>query len=264
MRIKILIFPAALAVSIAVFIAYVWPQYQTLLNERTNLKTKEKILQETKQKKQNIERLTESLNQNKDKEGFVLAFLPVKRNDEDIINGLNYLATSAGVSLNSITVEKNKNQNVASVTSGQEATGSKDVLFATAPASENSAAAYTPKMQTVKIKASIFGNYENIKTFLEQVYKMEMYNNLVSYAISSSKQSQVEGKPASLSPVLTAVLEIDFGSLAKIQVGADLANPVFSAAGLNLEAYNKLSGLVSRNIPAIEVSGQGRANPFLP
>ncbi len=267
MKIKILVFPAVLAISITILIAYIWPEIDALRKANGDLAGSKAILENILEKKSKMENLKNSLNQNQDKEKFVLDFLPLKKNDEGVINGINYLATNSGVSLVNLTIEEDKNQ-VAVVENDPGAVDSKKVLFS--QSSEVNANSQVnklaeAKMQFVKSKISIVGNYENIKTFLEDLYKMEMLNSIDSILISKQEEGQSQGvKVDQNSNTLYSNIEVSFAYLPRTKINGDFSSPIFSQTSFDFTAYNKLNGLISRKIPKLEVGEEGRSNPFLP
>jgi Tfp pilus assembly protein PilO len=267
MRIKLLIFPAVLAASIVIIIAYIWPEFGTLRQSFKSLDQSNGVLSSIMQKNANIKSLTNGLDQNTDKESFVKSYLPTEKNEEKIINGINYLAANAGVSLVNIAMEKEQVQTPVAPAQTQEPTGSKDVLFSGAKdANGNSTGAtQSREVKTVKIKTDVIGNYENIKSFLEQVYAMEMFSSLDSIIISKEAKTGNGGQANTDPSMLNSTLEINFGYLPELRIyNKNYSDPIFSQTSLDLTTYGRLTSLVSKKIPAIEVSTEGRTNPFLP
>jgi hypothetical protein len=266
MRIKLLIFPVVLAASIVIVIGYIWPEFGILRQSFKSLDQSKNVLSSIMQKNTNIKSLISGLDQNTDKESFVKSYLPTGKNEEKIINGINYLAANAGVSLVNIAMEKEQAQALVANAQTQEPTGSKDVLFSgSQDANGNPIAPQSREVKTVKIEADVVGNYENIKSFLEQIYAMEMFSSMDSIIISKEAKS-VTGDQANSDPsMLNSTLEIEFGYLPELKIyNKNYSDPIFSDTTLDLAAYDRLTNLVSKKIPAIEVGTEGRTNPFLP
>lgn len=275
MRVKILVFPLVLGSVIAIFIAYVWPQWESLNRARLNLKESEETLRIIQEKKNNIENLKNSLNQNASKEDLVLSYLPVTRGEEEVINGINYLATSAAVSLVSLSLEKTQEELAPDAMvplaggPGESASSGSPIFNQSSSDAALASQSVEPRFQKIKAKIGVTGTYENIKAFLEQLYKMEMFNDVSSLSISTAKQESAQEESAqarspAVSGILSASLEVDFGYMSQYQVSRNYISPIFSTAAFDFGACDKLSGLISKKIPALEVGGQGRANPFLP
>lgn len=259
-----------LALSITVFIAYVWPEQGALREAMKGFEKSKADLQSIIEKKNNIEKLKSSLSQNQSKADFVRKFLPAVKNEEEIINGLNYLAANSGVSLVSLSIEKDQT-GIVTGGEGAAAASSKGVLFPASPGAGADTAGEQPEVQLsgVKTKAEVVGSYESVKSFLEQVYKMEMFNSVASLSIArqetGSQPDQGNNPPAGASSgTLLATLEINFGYLPEVKISKDYSSPIFSRSSFDLVAYDKLANLISRKIPVLEVGEEGRANPFLP
>lgn len=250
-----------LAISITIFIAYVWPELGAVREAKSDLDESKKVLENTLEKKNNLENLKNSLDQNQDKEGFVLSYLPPDKSEERIINGISYLAANSGTSLTNLSLEEEKNV----VNKGEEApVDGKGGLFSGSSAGNTSSPgnqAAKPQMRFTKFKINIAGNYDNIKTFLEDLYRMEMFNSVNSILIGK----QEENKDQSQNPgALYATIETSFGYLPKTKISGNYSAPIFTQSSVDFTPYDKLKDLVSKKIPALEVKEQGRANPFLP
>jgi hypothetical protein len=266
MRIKIIFFPAAVAVSIAIFIMYVWPEFGNFQKARGELRESEKNLSETQEKKKNITELIAELDQNQSKENYVKSFLPLKRGEEEILNGLNFLATSAGVVIYDISLEKSPAGASPQNKSGEDAYSSKDVIFSSGSESGGTAAReIKPQLTAQKMKIGISGNYENMKNFLDQLYRIEMFNVSESWILSradlKNKEPETPPLPADL---LSLNVDINFAQLGQFKVGNNYAAPIFSQKSFNFSSYEKLESLTSQKIPALEAVGVERVNPFLP
>ena len=265
MRVKILIFPLVLAGAVAILIAFVWPEWKKVQTLNKEAKASQALLVEVQEKKKNIEKLKAELSRIQDKESFVLSYLPVERSDEEIINGLNYLAANSGVSLAGISVEKPAA--AKTVDENTQAASSKDVIFSKsgdASIMEVSGAVLNPEIRYAKIKINVSGSYENIKNFLDQVYKMEMFNKIISFEVSSSPR-QSSGQDQSADPsALSVAIEADFGRMPNVIVGKDYSAPIFGRTSFDMAGYEKLESLVARKIPDISVGDKGRSNPFSP
>jgi Tfp pilus assembly protein PilO len=267
MKIKILVFPMVLALSVVIAIAYMWPQYGSLRGAIKELKESEATLQSVVEKKNNIENLKGSLKSNQDKQSFVLDFLPINKNEENIIDGLNYLASGSGVALANLLLEDTRSAAaIAAEESATTASSSKDILFSNASSGSGESSIIQPwdaQPRSVEVEVDVAGKYENIKTFLEQVYKMEMFNTVASLKIEKQESRSEEGIPADLG-LLSATLKMSFGYLPEIQIGRNLSAPIFSQSSFNFGPYERLTSLVSKNIPTLETGERGKANPFLP
>src|SRR4030042_5207993 len=129
MRIKVLIFPLFRAISILTLIFYAKPEYDKMKLAKGELETKEKELADITAKQSNIKKLSGSLNQNKEKVVYIESFFPEKRGEEEIINGLHFMASNSGVTLNNIVSSKQQTQASAPAPASAEATRSQEAIY---------------------------------------------------------------------------------------------------------------------------------------
>ncbi len=266
MRIKILIFPAALAVTIAIIIAYVWPQIGELKKAKKELAESQATLQNIKEKRNNMESLKKSLEQNKDKEAFVLSYLPVQNQEEEIINKLNQLAADSAVVFDMLSPEKEQAKAAVSESANEELS-SKNALFSSSNDKGAPAAGQAgPMLRAANMELKVSGNYAAVKTFLEQVYKMEIFNNIISLSIAkkAEKGSQTGEKEAQNPDTLFVEAKIGFGYMSETRLAGNYSAPIFSRSSFDLAPYDKLIQLATRKIPVLDAGSQGRTNPFLP
>ncbi len=261
MKIKLLFFPAVLAISIIIFIFYVWPELGAVRKAKSDLDESKKVLENILEKKNNLENLKNGLNQNQDKESLVLSYLPPDKNEERIINGINYLAANSGASLADLSLEKEK-----SVTNEEyeNTADSKEILFSGSSADSadfSAGQALKPRLRFVKFKISINGNYDNIKTFLEDLHKMEMFNSVDSVLISKQEKNKDQ---AQNQEALQSVIEAGFGYLPKAKINGNYSASIFTQLSFDFTPCGKLKALVSKKIPDLEIGERGRVNPFLP
>lgn len=262
MKLKIIFFPLILVACIVIFIAYIWPEYQSIRGALTDLNESKATLQEIMGKKSNVDKLKQSLAANRDKENEVLEFLPVSQNEEEIINGVNYLATDSAVNLSNVSFEKKA---AVPVSQDEDVPSSKEALFSS-EGDESTAISRKPAVRAAKVTISFAGNYENIRTFLEQIYKMEQYNSVSSISIASSEAAESEeGEEVAAAPgALSASVEADFGYMPSISIGKDYSNPIFTQTSFDFTSYNEMKNFIQEKVPVLDAGQTGRANPFLP
>lgn len=245
MRLKILFFPAALAISIILIVWFIAPEFSIIKDKMSELNSEEKSLQEIMDKKQNLNSLETSLISNADKESLVLNYLPSVRKEEEIINTLDYLATSSGISLLSLTATYAKASNALSASAIANQAGNSEEALKSEIAAKK-----------IEAKLSLVGSYEGIKSFLDHVYKTEKANDI--YFVNISRQPESDS--------LLAKVNVNFSYLPQISLNVDdsLADPVFSQKEFKFAIVDNLMSLISGRIPEIEVGSAGKANPFLP
>lgn len=257
MRLKIIFFPAVLIVSISLFIGCIWPEYEDIEKvKKEELKSSQKILDDILTKKKNMNGLVGELNQNKNKEDLVLKYLPADKKEEDIVNGINYLAANSGMSLVIVSFEEAKENKSAAGTD-----------LAAGAAAAGSLEGVTAKFIKAKINAT--GKYENIRSFLGGLYRVKMLNDISLLSISKFDQDNAktnlteESLPEDL---LMIDASADFGYLPDNRGDKELKSAsIFSKKNFDFSPFETMERLVSgSNVPGIDMGAIGRNNPFLP
>jgi len=240
MRLKIFFFPAALVVSVVLFIWFISPEFSQLKDDRSELDSQKNILREIKIKKQNVNNLNASLDSNSNKEKLVLEYFPFIEKEEEVINALNYSATSSGIALLDFNADIVKD-------SSQALKISED--------GKNEAPEIT--VRKTKIKLSLTGSYENIRSFFDQIYRIKRANDISMVNISSQSESEN----------LLAEAEIYFSYLPQTHLSLEneLSDLIFSQKSFNFAVADKVAELTSENnVSKLEANSIGRSNPFIP
>lgn len=263
MRLKIIFTPLAFLVAIIIAIWYIWPTVQEIQLKRKEIAASKVKLEGTQKKKQNVEYLKNALDKNKEKENFILSYLPTRRNEERIINALDSLATDSGIKIKDISLGGEKESAPATPTT-ESAFVSNPTIIGT-PANPDGTVPVPsrpePQMKIFSAKLNFSGKYNNIKIFLAQIYKMELFNKINSLSIKNG--SSEEGGD---SEILTADIEVTFGYLPEIQEVAGNPSGVFSESNFNFSPYDSIVSLSNTKIPVLilEEGQRGKENPFLP
>jgi Tfp pilus assembly protein PilO len=112
MKLKLLLMPSIIALSIILLIWLVYPAYSNDtdgLKERYNqLGLEKEKLSDIENKSLNIAKLSSDLSALSEDREFIEKFLPENIKEEEIIDNLNFLANSSGLSVLDISVEKLK------------------------------------------------------------------------------------------------------------------------------------------------------------
>lgn len=260
MRLKIFFAPLVFLIAGVIAIWYVWPTILEIQTRSLELSASKDKLNSTLERKDNLETLKGILDRNKEKEDFILSYLPSARNEEKIVDGLNYLATDSGLSLINIAVEEERLPLI------QDELGNTYDPNNTASLPEGTVIpVVAPQTRFLIVKANTSGKYENVKMFLNQVYRMEMLNKVNSLEVKKVAigGAPVEGEQAA-SDTLTATVEIKFGYLPSIHEEGESLSPVFSSKEINFSQYQRLKDFVTEKIPDLDEGQKGKSNPFLP
>lgn len=278
MRLKTLFFPIMLIISVSIFIGYIWPEIFKLkeANELRLAKTEE--FQGINVKKAAIDSIGNQIS-NSDSQKIVEEYLPGSRVEERIVNGVNYLATDAGVSLVNISLTNE----VASTSDGNNSTsglaailnpiGTANATLESAPAPAMATAAQTTTetasskgLKTIATNISISGDYGKIKIFFDNLQRMSILNTVKSVVItkqSEEKSSGVENQEASSGDTLLATAVVDFGYMFTEKLNNQKVDSFKQY--IDNETIDVLKGFVSQKGQLVDVSSdaKGKSNPFI-
>lgn len=260
MKIKILIFPFCLVLSFIILVMYAKPEFSDIGNTKTKIKNKENTLSEIKQKNERIDSLIRNLNANQDKENLVLRYLPNSKEEELIINSVFQSAVNSSIYLSNLGVTYQKK------------------LFNISPQFENSrlngipeASAIDPSLPAgptsidiASAKLNLVGTYENIKTFLNQIFAIEKENNISSIKIYKNQNPGEQSGEGGNANNLNTEVTVSFDNIPPLELKKDTIHSVFSRSDFDFSVTNDIEKLFNRKVTALEVGSAGKSNPFLP
>lgn len=251
MRLKFLFFPVMLVVSLAIFFGYVWPEFDNikLLNQE-NIQSKAQYDQADNRQKAIIA-MGEKIKQDPSTSDSISAYLPEKRSEEQVINNINFLATSDSVTLTNLAItniaakpqEELMPDTTLAPTPGFLSAGTVPVQIATNP--EDS-------LQYTEATISASGTYNNLGIFLNQIQHSGMYNKVKSLSIKKDDQKDEQ--------LLTASLVVDFGYLAPIKFNNQ--NLAKLQSGLDTNTLESLQKYISQKNQIIDLGSTSKDNPF--
>jgi Tfp pilus assembly protein PilO len=261
MKIKILIFPFCLVLSFVILVMYAKPEFTKIGITKAEIKNKENILSEIKQRNERIDNLIQNLSANQDKENLVLRYLPSTKEEELIINSVFQSVVNSSLYMSNLGITyQNKLFNISpQFKNAQFSSTSED------PTTDPSIPAGPTNIEVINAKLSLAGTYENIKTFLNQIFTMEKESNIMSVRINksqiSSGQSEREGSNANN---LNLEISASFDNIPPLKLKKDSVHPAFSRSDFDFSVTGDIEKLFNRKIPAIESGSAGKSNPFLP
>jgi hypothetical protein len=264
MKIKILIVPFMICLIIVLMIWVIYPAFTNpaskdgLLEKMTTSKTEKERLDKMNNKSQNSDSLYSVLSSGSAKKDVIMKYVPEKAKEEEIIDNLNYIATSEGLAVIDLSVSVGKNSPVVPV----DPAINKAMAAPQLDASGNPIIIIPkPSASVLTIKYSVIGSYDKIKNVFEKIYKLERFNKANSIEISkpSSKDEKVE-----VGDSLQVDAEFSFSYLKKISSIQDLENPVFLSSQYDMSIADKIQSEKNVSIPGLPSEASGRGNPFLP
>ncbi|HBI17332.1 MAG TPA: hypothetical protein DDY52_04285 [Candidatus Moranbacteria bacterium] len=290
MKLKILLMPLSVVLSLVIIIGYIYPSWfgedaNSIKNIKNEIEKKNEELLTVKAKKGNMTKLTQSLQNNADLESLINKYYPTYRNDEDVVNNINNVAFSEGVFLVNMGIEYKKieasddpvrvmaiplkmsnvennlitpeNMNVDGIGGEIPLTDENGVSIADLAKA---------RIKFIEANLEINGNYDQIKRFLVSLNKVGLLNNIKSFEISKKeKQDTVDDEESVSADFLTAKTVIGFGYLisANRPINDLLSSDLFDKGEFNFYDVDSKRSILIGNYKKSEVGEVGISNPFL-
>lgn len=264
MKIKLLIAPAIIIIAIIVVISFVYPAYRNgsdgAKDKYDQLKAEQTKLSGIQGKSGNAVKLSAQITALSSNADVLYEFMPKEIKNEEIIDNLNYLASTSGLAVNEITISPSKQDSAGSSSAVSETVPNLPSDIPAAVLTQMQAAGVLAtqslaQMQEAQANIKLSGNYDQLKNFLNSVDKLGRYKS-VSYC--SIKKSD--------SPDMLGIeLNINFGFAKETVLSGDMANDTLFATGkLNTDIISKIKNQASGNVIRLDVGQKGKANPFTP
>jgi Tfp pilus assembly protein PilO len=243
---------------------YAKPEFSSINETKAQIKTKESALNDIKQKNERISSLIQNLDANKDKEDLVLSYLPNSKEEELIVSSVFQSVVNSSIYLSNLgIVYQEKPFNIS-----PQFENSQPGDLPGGSAADASLPAGPTNINIANAKLSMVGTYENIKTFLNQVFTIEKESNISSIKIYKNQSSdQVSGEqPKAGSNVnnLNAEVSVSFDNVPSLKLKKDEAYPAFSKSSFDFSVTDDITKLFNRKAAALEIGSAGKSNPFLP
>ncbi|NTW27201.1 MAG: hypothetical protein HGA36_02665 [Candidatus Moranbacteria bacterium] len=250
MRLKFLFFPIVLVIALAIFFGFIWPEFGNLAEIRTIKAAKMAELKAINDKQAAIAMIGKKISDNMAGEAIVNEYLPKVKVEEKIINGINYLATDANISLVNMTVG-GAAKDVNAVAN--------QIVAAVDPATGLPVIDKAEKIKYTTVSISLVGEYDKIRLFLDNLQKMPMLNTIQNLNIHKQENKPTEdAQPSSL---LAMTANVDFGYLGVSKIDNQLGKKFEDK--LDDQTIESLASYISQKSQLIEGGSKGKANPFL-
>lgn len=285
MKLKFLMMPFAVIVSLVLVIWHIYPAWlgsdaSSVSAIKAEIAKYEKDLSEIKGKKSAVSNLKNSMESDSANRDIVLNYYPNIRKDDDVINNINIIAFGEGVYLDDMDLDylnikenanpirtmslKNVEPIVVSVdptlipVAGQEV---QPIVESIAPTALNSKISY----MATTLKGS--GNYNQIKNFLISLNKIGLLNNVQSFTVtkektSSSSSTEVKDDDGMLE--FEATIGFGYFKPSKEVVSTLLNHPILKKSSFDFSVIQEKNTLLTGNYQKTEVGETSLANPFVP
>lgn len=270
MKIKVILAPLLIVMTVILIIWFVYPAYS---NGSDGLKDQLQVLDKENKKLESInsignvvEKINKDITDNKVSADLLYNYLPDNPKEEEIIDNINYLAASNGLSISDLSV---------SYTPNQALTGAVQPPSPAVPASEsilpspsgNTAAnpelAEVPQTRTsaedIKVSVSVSGPYEKIKDFFKNLYEFKRYNIVTTANVSAEKS-----KDGGNTDQIRADAVFSFNVLGRISEVNNPTDEIFYRGSLDLKTIDSINTIRKVDILKLQLDQQGKSNPFLP
>ncbi|NTU67192.1 MAG: hypothetical protein HGB08_04720 [Candidatus Moranbacteria bacterium] len=278
MKLKLLIAPLSVAFIIIFLIWYIYPVYTSpvdgsgIVEKTRELANKKEKISEIDKRAQNAASLASVLSSDKASSDLVFEYIPGSAKEEEIINGINSLASSNSLlvynlSLNeedisdsSKTAEDSSAGIIADGTVSQSQAMATDLTMMMSGETLSSPPSKADK-RVISAKVSLIGDYGSMKNVLASLYRLNRFNQLDSISIKPlvDQENNVTGS-------LKADLIINFDYIKKSSsfTDGDIDNPVFLSGSFDSKAIDSIKSI--RNNPIGQITGgqPGKDNPFAP
>ncbi|TAK95041.1 hypothetical protein EPO05_05295 [Patescibacteria group bacterium] len=269
MRIKILLFPVVLIVSLWLAIGYIWPDIQKIGEKRKVVGEQEALLADVTAKNNRILALKASLGSRdeqsqyrKDEARYAEMFLPPTKQEEDIINSLNSYAS--GLVVVNIALNEIKPTTGAAAAVAQPTLGSASAQVAVTTDKQGksiqSPTYVEPKPLVVEAKITAVGKYEDMKQFLNKVYHMEMLNEVPTVTVGYPDQGS---DPNSLK--MEGAFRFEYLPMVSLPTGTvkNYNDAIFKKDSFDFASIAKVREFARQALMPLGVINKNRPNPFV-
>lgn len=252
MKLKLLLFPLAMAVAVWASIWVIKPEIIDIRNDLQAWETQKVNLENVKKKQQTINLLINNLNENENKEKIVMEYMPTIREEEEIINKVYQRATDAKVKLESLAISDSREKTKTA------AVPAKTVVDPDMPL----------RVEFLKTNVTVSGTYDEIRTFLNYLRTMEKINHINSVEIGEkgAEGNNEEGGGGKALPkgVLAATIDADFRFFLPVEVAKEADLPVFAKSAFDFATVDKVEKLLAEKVADVTTGKAGKKNPFTP
>lgn len=257
-----------LVISIFIIYQYVVPIVGKIGVVKQEVIQSNDLLRAIREKRESITALNSQLDTNKEQVEWVMKYLPQARNEEDVINEVNYIAVSSNVSLYSFSFEEAVIEDAAKnteevVPSNLVASGNvQNVANRINEQTAGPKATFEFPIKYSGAKIGIVGDYSSIKTFLQNLRDMDLYNVVHEVTIQLAKYKDDAKKD---STDLLAEINVNFGYMNPMTIQNNYTAAIFEKRSYDFENVKTLKERSGTDVPKIELGTSiGKENPFLP
>jgi hypothetical protein len=260
MRLKILITPLIILIAVIATVMVLLPMAFEIRDKFLGLKDAENKLTEVSEKIEKSDLLKQELLANAQKQNVLLKYLPMEKQEEDVINNLNAVASSAGVAITEMAIlpEKATGTEKAGKTTKTNLTN-EEVESVNQKQAEGEIRSEKGILNVVNAKFSVIGSYDNLKDVLGKIMQMQRANQ-----ITSVKVFHPTAQEKNPSNNLQATIELSFNYLKKVTL-ANVSSRILESGKFDmLPVIDQIENNLKTEFAEINLGSAGKSNPFLP
>ena len=244
MRLKTLLLPFAIILTLVIVIGYIKPDIATFQEKKIDLETKTKQAQSMSTLIANVTSLETTLAAQTEVEKLVHVFTPTSMDQERAIDTFNFLASQSGVLINtmSMSVIKKKASDELNL---DPVTGVEIISF-------------KPKVETFSADVEVTGTYESISDFFSRLAHTNRFHMVQNFTLSVPGATE----PGAGNGILLGVIATEFDYFPRLQVGSALDVPVFIRGNFDEANLAELKDWQRHAVPTLQEPVSGRPNPF--
>ncbi|MFZ2226861.1 MAG: hypothetical protein WA064_03340 [Candidatus Moraniibacteriota bacterium] len=252
MKLKLLLAPSIIILSVILLIWMVYPAYT---NGTDGAREKYQTLEKQKEmtasllaRLDNVKKLGNALDNDASAKNTIFNYIPQNKEDEKVIENLNFLAMKNSLAVLNISLSEPADS----------------LALTPAPVDTVSSQVATPvkKITPKKLMAnfSVFGSYENMRVLLDNLSKMKRFNKISILEIKSTRK---EDQSLSENLQMNIGLEFDYLLDNYNLTDEDINNDVFVGGVFDKKIVDEI--VKSKNVDVNNVlPGEiGTSNPFL-
>lgn len=268
MRLKVLILPISLAISVIVAIFFIKPAFSDMMSLKDALAGKQTQLDDLKGQSQKLQAMKTKWEAMADERNLVTTAFPETESVDSYISEITSKASRSGVLLSDISLNQASSGGAGSspdyICSGDSIGGVAQVGAAAtsvvpgasdASGSQNLSAAPSSCLKSVAISLSAKGSWEQMLDFFKYLEDMNRISNIESVTLSTEASSQDQAS----SDILSAAISANAFFKEKSQNGSmALATNLATQGVFNQKSLEKLKETIYApyDVPTVSPSGQ--------
>lgn len=255
MRLKILVIPFSILISLILVIGYIKPDITEIQEKKVVLEGKIAQTNNVSTLISHVESLSTDLASRSDDQQFVEAYLPQEMDQERVIDMFNFLAGQSGVLVSIMSMKEIQPKVVVEETI--------QVVAGTPMITDGSSVPVPqvkPKVKAYSALVEVRGEYTNIRDFFNRLAHMNRFGKMENFSMVTNDDTL---EAEAVGPTLIkGVFQAEFNYFPMQKVGTALNIPVVNKGAFSDDELSTLRSWVESIVSPLENPTTGRPNPF--